>query len=105
MLIPQTIKPLIGLPTIGVDRTSCRNGPLDEPMEVVGRTIWNARQADATDIGPEFFGRDDHERFAVAAAATRPRRDPAHLGFIDFDAPAELIPSRADHGPAQFVQQ
>ena len=50
-------------------------------MEVVGRTIWNARQADATDIWPEFFGCDDHQRFAITAAAALPQRYPAPHRF------------------------
>src|SRR5579863_2679011 len=105
MPIPQPIKPLIGFPTICMDRTPFCNGPLNEAMEVVGRSIWNARQADATDIWPEFFGRNDHQRLTVTAAAALPQRYPTHLGFIYFDAPAELIPSGTDHRPAQFVQQ
>ena len=74
-------------------------------MQLHRRAVRYPRQADATDAWPEFFGRDNHQGFAITTTAFLPRRHTPYLRFIHFDAPAEPVPPGTHHGPAQFVEQ
>src|SRR3989442_2054369 len=80
------------------------NRTLDEPIQVIRRAIWNSSQTDASNACTSFLGSDHHIRLARNAASFQLRWPSPYLGFVHFDATAELIPARSHHSSAQLVQ-
>src|SRR2546428_6378169 len=80
------------------------NRTLDEPIQVIRRAIWNSSQTDASNACTSFLGSDHHQRLARNTASFLSRCHSPYLGFLHFDATAELIPARSHHSSAQLVQ-
>ena len=81
-----------------------KDGALDEPMEVIGRAIWNSSQTNASNTSAIFLGCDCYQRLARNTPSFLSWRHTADLGFVYLDSTAESIPTGPHHGPAQFVQ-
>src|SRR3989442_12427893 len=80
------------------------NRTLDEPIQVIRRAIWNSSQTDASNACTSFLRSDHHQRLARNTASFLSRCHSPYLGFVHFDATAELIPARSHHSSAQLVQ-
>lgn len=69
-----------------------------------GRGIGNNAQADATNASAIFLSCDQNQGLSLGSASTFSGSFAANHGFIHLDGPGKSISSRANHGPAKFVQ-
>ena len=81
-----------------MDIASLNDGILDEPMEVIGRAIWNSSQTDASNTSAIFLGSDRHQRLARNTPSFLSRRHAADLGFVHLDSTAEPVPTGPHYG-------
>ena len=102
MGIAQPRQSLVGFPSIGMHRSARDHRRLDKTQEVLGRTIGNSRHANASDASTVLLRRDDDQRLGGAAPSFV--SGTTDLGFVHFDPSVDLIPTGADHGPTEFMQ-
>jgi hypothetical protein len=81
------------------------NGGGDRWLQALGRSVGHARQPDATNPFGCLLCRDHDQHLALRPASSLARSRPADEDFVDFDDTLQPLTSRANHCPAQLVQQ
>src|SRR5260370_11142761 len=90
--------------TVGSDRASRSDGLSDEPVQSGLGQVRDRTQADAANAFSICLGGDDNQSLDLRPPADCASLLPTPVSLVYLDDANQPVPTRTNHGPAQFMQ-